>query len=695
MNRCGLLRRLNLPSSDDSLYSNPEDFTPEADSPPDGSTMHATSNAFAQLQVKPDSPPTPEPHMQVSTSFLELPAAKEPLGNEKDRSESYRCQCSLSYSDFTRHQHPAGSWRDSIGHANSQLIPQHSLHLLGRSRWAIEMQPEVLPISQGQLAAQVKGIYAGLVMVEAKCINIDTQKASHPEEKLSTEQWQDLVALHRTLLYEHHDFLMATQHPSANPALLGLATKYSMPARMWKYGIHAFLEVLRHRRPESQEYMLAFIYLAYQTVSLLLETVPSFTDTWIECLGDLARYRMAIEEERGIHTIWGGVAGRWYGMAADRHPVVGRLYHHSGILERPSMRKFYLFTRALTSVVPFLNAKESLGTLCSPVLNDGIRTGGQLAETALIRFHARAFTSRDQVELIARDGTSALTQLAGETDEKVASYGVSLAVTNIAALLGYGSPDNLIRQLFDSARNKPNLASRPSKQCGASSSFQLMDDRSLFDLETPSAPVVNFCYHSFNTIIRRTPGDKESLQWLLPFVHTMLVFFSSIETLQTQSSQAAPPNENKPNPLDILFSSSHDLDWHALSAFLNLTALTYPITAHIEDFADTNTFPTDGHPLLEDYMIRGLVWTQWYFRPKWFEERSEDDDGSRGVETEGNCKEKHRAARVLFLGMKLARQSGFLTYDREVGCFSATDDYIFVSRPTSKQSSHPSTDVSD
>jgi hypothetical protein len=28
----------------------------------------------------------------------------------------------------------------------------------------------------------------------------------------------------------------------------------------------------------------------------LLEQVPSFVQTWIECLGDLARYRMAIEE---------------------------------------------------------------------------------------------------------------------------------------------------------------------------------------------------------------------------------------------------------------------------------------------------------------------------------------------------------------------------------------------------------------
>ena len=557
----------------------------------------------------------------------------------------------------------------SLENAGSQLSPQHSLHLLGKSRWAIELQPEFSPISQEQLAAEVKGIYAGLVMVEAKCINIDSQKASHPEERLSTEQWQALVALHRTLLYEHHDFLMATQHPSANPALLGLATKYSMPARMWKHGIHAFLEVLRHRRPESQEYMLAFIYLAYQMMSLLLETVPNFTDTWIECLGDLARYRMAIEEDREIHTIWGGVAGRWYAMAADRHPVIGRLYHHSGILERPSLRKFYLFARALTSVVPFLNAKESLGTLCSPVLSEGIRSGNQTAETSLISFHAQAFTSKDEMEMVARDGARSLTHLVDHPDQKLACYGVPLAVTNIAAVLGYGSQDNVLRQLYDSALNKDILASRPSNQrrMQVPSAFQLISDSTLFDLETPLPPVVDFCYESFNAVTRRAPG-KDSLQCLLPFVHTMLVFFSSIDTLRTHLGPSVTNSNNPQNTLDTLFSNK--LDWSALSAFLNITASIYPITAQIEAFSNAGTFPTDGRPLLEDYMIRGLVWAQWYFGSGWFD-RSEDDDGSRALESDDSRKKEHRAARVLYLGMTMARQSRFMTYDRKARQFSA------------------------
>lgn len=155
------------------------------------------------------------------------------------------------------------------------------------------LQPETRPISHEQLVVEVKGIYAGLVMVEAKCIDIDERQSMAAQEKdparkvnLKNDQWQSLIALHKQLLHEHHDFFPASQHPSASPALSRLAAKYSMPARMWRHGIHAFLEVLRHRLPESLEHMLAFIYITYSMMALLYETVSTFEDTWIECLGE-------------------------------------------------------------------------------------------------------------------------------------------------------------------------------------------------------------------------------------------------------------------------------------------------------------------------------------------------------------------------------------------------------------------------
>ncbi len=69
------------------------------------------------------------------------------------------------------------------------------------------LQPDTRPITPEQLVNEVKGIYSGLVMVEKKCVEIITQRAS-TGGKLSNDQWQALIALHRTLLHEHHDFFV-------------------------------------------------------------------------------------------------------------------------------------------------------------------------------------------------------------------------------------------------------------------------------------------------------------------------------------------------------------------------------------------------------------------------------------------------------------------------------------------------------
>ena len=66
------------------------------------------------------------------------------------------------------------------------------------------LQPDTKPISHEQLVVEVKGIYAGLVMVEAKCIDIDERQIAAAQEKdslkrvhLENHQWQSLIALHK------------------------------------------------------------------------------------------------------------------------------------------------------------------------------------------------------------------------------------------------------------------------------------------------------------------------------------------------------------------------------------------------------------------------------------------------------------------------------------------------------------------
>jgi hypothetical protein len=104
---------------------------------------------------------------------------------------------------------------------------------------------------------------------------------------------------------------------------------------MWRHGIHNFLELLRHNLPGSYDHMMTFIYMLYSMMALLLETVPAFEDTWIECLGDLGRYRMAIEDEDiRDRERWALVSRHWYLLASDKSLTTGRLYNYLGILSR-------------------------------------------------------------------------------------------------------------------------------------------------------------------------------------------------------------------------------------------------------------------------------------------------------------------------------------------------------------------------
>ena len=86
------------------------------------------------------------------------------------------------------------------------------------------------------------------------------------------------------------------------------------------------MELLRHRLPALLDHMLAFIYLAYSMMALLYETVPAFEDTWIERLGDLGGYEVAIKDDDiRNREVWTGVTWHWYSKASDKALTTGRL----------------------------------------------------------------------------------------------------------------------------------------------------------------------------------------------------------------------------------------------------------------------------------------------------------------------------------------------------------------------------------
>ncbi|KAF1938283.1 hypothetical protein EJ02DRAFT_410659 [Clathrospora elynae] len=567
------------------------------------------------------------------------------------------------------------------------------------------MQPDSRPISQEQLASEVKSIYAGLTMVETKCINVDRAQAAaandNSDTKISSDHWQALIALHRTLLHEHHDFFLASQHPSASPALCRLAAKYSMPARMWKHGIHSFLELLRRRLPESNDYMLAFIYLAYQMMALLYETVPAFEDTWIECLGDLARYRMAIEEEdmRDRET-WAQVARTWYTKAADKNPTVGRLNHHLAILARPNaLQQLYYYSRSLTCVKPFPSARESILTLFNPILGRAIATYTHALpiDTSFIKAHALQFEHISfEKDLSSGEDTpsqefqQAKDEFAGNLDNHIGrvtakwkEQGAYIAVINVAGWFDYGRDDNTLRQVFlthiqDKARNTPpgvmedniRTASPADQKDPISPSTHKDKLQSELDKWSKQVTFDNaklITNDTFALVLRRI-GDKN----VLPHVHIMLAFITAFASSTYVSY--------------LLYGTP----WAELVAFLNtlvktenqFQSETQKQSENMDTFFATDVFPGDGDrideaPLPEDYIVRGLIWTQDYFPKKWFER--EHDVEERFLELASTV--KNRTERVLRLGYRLSEQHRWITYEKQTHTFSVIDSPRYGSSP--------------
>jgi hypothetical protein len=408
--------------------------------------------------------------------------------------------------------------------------------------------------------------------------------------------------------------------------------------------------------------MLAFIYLAYQMMALLYETVPAFEDTWIECLGDLGRYRMAIEDEdiRDRET-WAGVARSWYSKAADKNPSIGRLYHHLAILARPNaLQQLYYYARSLTCVKPFPSARESILTLLDPILgrSNASYSHALPIDTSFIQAHGVLFgkVSTERFEDAMSAFQSQLDNHIGRVTAKWKEQGVHIAVTNIAGLFDYGHKDSNLRQilaLYDKQRDRSANSSPQSDEDSRSSSPVEDSQTAITELDVPAkldALAVEFTFSraylltmtTLSLVLRRI-GDKN----VLPHVHVILSFLSSLT-----------PNKSVARLIDRA-------PWTDIVLFLN----TLLKSEKPEQIMPGTVFPTeqaDNLPLPEDYLIRGQIWCQHYFPENWFAREHDEED--RYLELASTI--KARTERVLHLGQHLASFDRWISYDQDSHTFS-------------------------
>ena len=497
-----------------------------------------------------------------------------------------------------------------------------------------QLETHIIP--EDQLVNEVRGIYAGLVMVEKKCIEIDKQQSESPHE-LSHLQWQALIALHRTLLHEHHDFFLASQHPSASPVLKRLSEKYAMPARMWRYGIHSFLELLRHRLPGSLEHTLTFLYLAYSMMTLLLESVPAFEDTWIECLGDLARYRMAVEEsDMRDREAWAGVARYWYHQAADKNPSVGRIQHHLAVLARPDMfQQLFYYTKSLVSLHSFPSAGESILLLFQPLLNSPKPYNQPVVASAFVTAHGVLFThgSIDKFKTLVQEYLSHLDMYIGRLGAAFRLHGAYMASSNFAAVFQYGFPDAVLPSEFkqDTAAQQPQSYSSASENWTPGNNLDKIEADFVALQDSQSTQLIYYAVHlAFQTfsVILDQVGNKN----VHPAVHTYLAFIWCMAL-----------NHASIRLIEVV------VPWSKLTTFLN--TMIHSSTDFPRMEGDELPIPEDRKQLPEDFLIRGQIWSQRYFPADFFEKSLPDDDG-RSIEVPSLA--LSRMYRCLWLGVRIS-----------------------------------------
>ena len=502
------------------------------------------------------------------------------------------------------------------------------------------LQPETKAISHDQLVAEVRGIYAGLVMVEAKCIDVDEKQFSaalenHSRSRLNPEQWQALIALHRTLLHEHHDFFLASQHPFTSSALSHLAAKYSIPARMWSHAIHAFLEVLRHRLPESLDHMLAFIYIAYSMMALLYETVPAFEDTWIECFGDIARYRMAIEDD-SVRD----VTHSWYGRTANRilDFFLRRCHHLAALARQDSVLQLNWYTRAMDGNVPFDSRRGDL-RLLDPVPRGEEPTlfrSSQVEPT--IRIHGLLFLRQPTASFLPITQqllSGSLDTYRGRITTKSKEQSICTAITNIASLFEYGHTKEMrhSRSVFRLAyeeyriciRKDESVLEQPKStgETEVSSSRPLISDPvgNAIPEDSSNHTIEHASFMTFSTfaVALRRIGNKN----VIPLVHTSLLFLGSLI-----------------NTKKAVQHVGRNILWLGLASLLDNLAKAVEITLRVLNHKLPESVDAVGRPFPEDFLMRGQLWSESYFPASWFTNNAEASDEERSLELQSMTAER-------------------------------------------------------
>ncbi|KAG8969236.1 hypothetical protein FRC03_003761 [Tulasnella sp. 419] len=378
---------------------------------------------------------------------------------------------------------------------------------------------------------QLKRIYREISTLEERiCSQADllgedidpTDPRQVKAAKAAEDKWTPLVAAHKTLAELDHQFLSLSLNPRVPASFQSFPKKYNIPVRMWSKVFQRLIASLRrasYTSATAQEHLISFTYYGYAFYSNLLEEEPlsEFRDQWMEALGDLSRYQMAVlstpapssslpetslappstfqslsqqrspspsqaridgsaavsigaraaaemELEEESET-WRRVAREWYARVLKNTPGIGRLHHNLGLLSRDAqgeeLRAAYHFVKSLVTSHDFEPSRESIQPLFSLDAQRSRYLPSSPAPSIFLLMHGMLFT-RIQLDDFKPTLARFMERLELDPVSVSESEWIMMAVMNIASVLEYGKADGVIKKLLNQGSSASGVAAASS-----------------------------------------------------------------------------------------------------------------------------------------------------------------------------------------------------------------------------------------
>lgn len=290
-------------------------------------------------------------------------------------------------------------------------------------------------------------------------------------------------------------------------------------------------------------------------------------------------------------------------------------------------------------------------------------------EAAFVKCHGIHFTrgSIAEYRTLAGQFISILDNHIGRVTAKWRVQGPEIASTLCAALQDFGNSESFLTQVLRKEHETREKSGNAGKE--RNSEEQSPEGQTVVQLPAPREMWIDLKGHNFQRL--QPSSFEETIAQEAKFTNSedtvSHAFFLALSTFSINLSRIGDKNVLPFNyimlafiwalacvPAALGYLEAH-IPWNKIVIFLNTIGRSGIVDANFE----CDTFPPSlsgtGRQLPEDFIIRGLVWAQYYFPTGFFDDALENED-ERSLELPSHG--ISRAERCLWLGRQLAMVRG-------------------------------------